>query len=250
MGMPKTQSRPRSSTSLVSSVAARNLLATLVLLACTSACYVPPPTAQQRLDYGFDTPLQAFESFRTAVQGNQLSDEYRCFSRGWREATGAESLSHYSEARDRALEKVPQLRAALHRAEDPEITVMGRSALLVSRIAGPLWVDDRWLVMRLDLEGYWDVWTKDQPKRPTEGLAVQDPVAEGFMLYDDETGSYRVIIDYFADETGDLDPAEVWAVKAGWWWKVGDFYVVDDPEMIPQVIPQKGLQQGSQKAPQ
>jgi len=41
-------------------------------------CRVPPRTIQQGLDYGFQAPEQAFESWRTTVQGNLLAKEYAC----------------------------------------------------------------------------------------------------------------------------------------------------------------------------
>ncbi|MFT7169018.1 MAG: hypothetical protein ACI80K_002154 [Paracoccaceae bacterium] len=213
-----------------SSVTGAVLLAGALLGGMTS-CRVPAPTVQQGLQYGFNTPSQALESFRTAVQGNLLEEEFRCFSRQWKARTKVRSINYYSEARDELLSEIPQLRWALYRAEDPEVVVQrNRVALLQCRIPGPLWTKDRWLIFRMHREGYWDAWTEQTPEKPTEGNTFRDPVEANILQYVERYDVYRVNIDDFSEETGSTSPEAIIAVKGGWQWKIEDFLIADEPE--------------------
>ncbi len=201
-----------------------------LLMGTTASCTVPAPTVQQGLRYGFNTPEQALESFRTAVQGNLLDEEFRCFSRQWKATTKVRSINYYSEVRDEIMDEIPQLRWALYRAEEPEvIRQWTRDALLQCRIPGPLWTKDRWLIFRMHREGYWDAWTEQTPEKPTEGNTFPDPFDAGVLQYVDRYDVFRVNIDAFSEETGDTAPEAIIAVRGGWQWKILDFAVQDSP---------------------
>src|SRR5688572_22097034 len=92
------------------------LLGFISVLALLASCRVPPPTIEQVLRLGYLTPEQAYESWRTAIQGNLLVEEYRSLSKDWRKRNGdgvvGVSLFTYSEARDSYLEQYPLARLA------------------------------------------------------------------------------------------------------------------------------------------
>ena len=212
----------------------RMLLARLGGVVCALAlgagCRVPAPTVEQGLAYGFHSPQQALESFRTAVQGNLLNQEYRCFSRGWKDRTKVKSINYYSEVRDELMARVPQLRWALHHAKDPEVIAEGdRNVLLQCRIPGPLWVKDRYLVFHMRREGFWRAWTDAKPEVATEGNTLPDPIAAGVLEYVDRYDTFRMNIDEFSLETDDLPPEAIIAAEGGWQWKIEDFNLYNEP---------------------
>ncbi|MEM9801326.1 MAG: hypothetical protein AAGA20_13445 [Planctomycetota bacterium] len=205
-------------------------------------CTVPPPEVQQGLDYGFRTPKQAFESWRTAVQGDLLDREYRCFSSDWRQRNGSGgrpvTLNTYALARDQVLEEYPYLRWAVYRAESPE--EFGRTddaALLVSRVPGPFWASDRYLLVRLRKQGFWELTVESAPDTPF-GDHVSDPVADQVFYFDESTSRFFVIIET-SEQVPGLDSAEpVDLATAGWEWKIDDFTIVDElPEDLPGAPP-------------
>jgi len=207
------------------------LLAVLGLLLTLAGCRIPEPTVRQGLDYGFRTPEQAFRSWRTAVQGDLLVEEYKTLSKGWRARNGNVSLFDYSEARDAILERYPQLRWALYRAKDPEVLARGeRVALLQSRVPGPLWFQDRWLVVRLVRDGFWDAWLDTDPYQPSTGQPVRELVDSGTLTYSrKERALYaRAKLDAEAEELGRW-PDDVSLLQVGWEWKIDDFQLLEAP---------------------
>ena len=207
-----------------------------LLLGLTPACRVPSPTVQQGLEYGFRTPKQAFESWRTAVQGDLLVEEYRCFSRRWRARNGV-TLLKYGEARDELLSEVPKLRWALYRADAPEyLDRQDRSALLVARVPGPLWVNDQFLLVTLRKQGFWEVSVEDTPLEPEFGDQVEDPFRSQLFWFDEEGDRFFVIVDDFSSRAEGADPDSTHLVSAGWEWKIDDFTVVDElPDGIESI---------------
>lgn len=207
-----------------------------LLLGLAPACRVPSPSVQQGLEYGFRTPKQAFESWRTAVQGDLLVEEYRCFSRRWRARNGV-TLLKYGEARDELLSEVPKLRWALYRADAPEfLDRQERSALLVARVPGPLWVSDQYLLVTLRRQGFWEVSVEDTPLEPEFGDQVEDPFRSQLFWFDEEGDRFFVIVDDFSDRAEGADPDSIHLVAAGWEWKIDDFTVVDElPDGIESI---------------
>jgi hypothetical protein len=206
----------------------------LALLLLLAGCKVPEPTVRQGLDYGFRTPEQTFRSWRTAVQGDLLVEEYKTLSKSWRARNGGTSLFTYSEARDTVLERYPQLRWALYRAKEPEVLARGeRVALLQSRVPGPLWFDDKWLVVQLVREGFWDVWVDSDPYQPTYGRTVPDIVDSRNLYFSDKQGPPLLygIVEVERDET--KWPDDVDLLQVGWEWKIDDFQLLDAP-MAPE----------------
>jgi hypothetical protein len=204
-------------------------LASLLLIA---GCQVPAPTVRQGLDYGFRTPEQTFRSWRTAVQGDLLVEEYKTLSKSWRSRNGGTSLFTYSEARDTVLERYPQLRWALYRAKEPEVLARGeRVALLQSRVPGPLWFADKWLVVQLVREGFWDVWVDSDPYQAIDGRTVADIVDSRNLYFSDKNEARKPLL-YGIVEVKPDDakwPDDVGLLQVGWEWKIDDFQLLDDP---------------------
>ncbi len=201
----------------------------LLALGLAVGCRVPPPTVAQGLNYGFNSPEQALASFRTAFQGNLLDEEFRCFSIVWKDKNVG-SINYYSEARDELMRRVPKLRWALHRAEDPEVIARwDQDALLQCRIPGPLWFKDRYLVFRMHREGFWKGWTEASPDKPTEGNTMPDPIAANVLEYVEHDDRFRLNVDEFSYWTDDTAPEAITALQGGWQWKIQDLNVYDEP---------------------
>ncbi len=211
-------------------------LLVLALVGLAPACRVPSPTVQQGLEYGFRTPKQAFQSWRTAVQGDLLVEEYRCFSRRWRARNGV-TLLKYGEARDELLSEVPKLRWSLYRADAPEyLDRKDRSALLVARVPGPLWINDQYLLVTLRRQGFWELSVEDTPLEPEFGDQVDDPFKSQLFYFDKEGDRFFVIVDDYTAQAEGADPSVIHLVSAGWEWKIDDFTVVDElPEGIDSI---------------
>ncbi|MCP5023582.1 MAG: hypothetical protein GY930_17665 [bacterium] len=96
----------------------RSHLCTLALLLGTlvpaSSC-VTPPSPSELLAYGFDTPVQAFQSFVVALRADLPHYEYRCFSSGFKSRNEI-SRSGYLMFRDQLLKDQPLLKWALQKA--------------------------------------------------------------------------------------------------------------------------------------
>lgn len=197
---------------------------------------MPAPTVLQGLEFGFRTPVQTFRSWRTAVQGNLLAEEYRSLSKGFRQGM---SLFDYSEARDALLEETPHLRWALYRAKEPEALAIAEKegvAYLQSRIPGPLWFKDQWLFVRLVRQGYWDVWVEGEDP---QGRMVPDIIASYNLQYDEKS--------QFLYGVAKLDPKDgkwpddVQQFQVGWEWKIDDFKLLDEPLSAADVATGVGL---------
>ena len=190
---------------------------------------MPPPTVQQGLSYGFNSPKQALASMRTAFQGNLLDEEFRCFSIEWRD-NNVNSINFYSEARDELMRRVPKLRWVLYRAEDPQVIARSdQDALLQCRIPGPLWFKDRYLVLHMHREGFWKGWTEGTPEKATEGNAMPDPIAAHVLEYVEKDDRYSLNVDEFSYWTDDTAPEAMTALHGGWQWKIQDINVYDEP---------------------
>lgn len=137
----------------------------LVLGALLPACCVTPPSAKEVLAYGFDTPIQAFQSFVVALRADLPHHEYRCFSSGFK-ARNEISRGGYLMFREELLKEEPLLRWALAKASrnpehyQVEMGPNGSRALLTIDVSGtPLTV----LMAR---ENYVSV--KGQPEDPMD----------------------------------------------------------------------------------
>lgn len=195
------------------------------------------------MQFGYLTPEQAYESWRTAIQGEYLVQEYECLSKDWRLRNGKVSLSTYSEIRDSVLEQNPGLRQGLYRAE--KVDLVARTSEMVvfqARIRGPLWIADRWLWVRLVREGFTAVHVEDTPARATFGERDVDLLREDVLSAerrgDKTTLVAKVIVDTDTDD-GTAWPRDVVLLQVGWRWKVDDFDVVDAPLVAEATIPEE-----------
>lgn len=195
-----------------------------------ACCGIPAPTVQQGLNYGFREPDQAYESWRTAFQGDLLVEEYRCFSRGWKQANGVRSLTTYGAGRDALLERVPRLRWLLGRAEPPEeVARTEGSVTFQARVPAPLWYDDRYLLVNVVREAYFEVYPADNPSAPEAAETFGDPWAARVFDYRADADLFSVGIAPFDELTGGLAPEAVHEIRAGWQWKINEIEVLDDP---------------------
>jgi len=74
-----------------------------------SGCVVTPPEPAEvwkAWDQGLSSPLGTFEALRTALRGEILVAEYRCFSSGWKSRNGISQVG-YREYRDSLLDLAP-----------------------------------------------------------------------------------------------------------------------------------------------
>lgn len=81
-------------------------------------CIVSPPEPQEvwnAWEEGLSSPLGTIEAFRTAMRGEILVAEYRCFSSDWKSRMGISQVG-YREYRDSLLAESPHLIWALSRA--------------------------------------------------------------------------------------------------------------------------------------
>jgi hypothetical protein len=202
-----------------------------------AGCRVPPPTLQQVLQLGYLTPEQAYESWRTAIQGNLLVEEYRCLSKGWRrrngDGVGGVSLFAYSEVRDAHLEAEPLLRLALKRADPPRLIAQSPAEVIFqARIPGALWYADHWLLVRLVREGFTAVHTIDRPDQAMHGERAVDLLRTGALSAtsdgEETTLEARVQVPSVTDD-GTEWPRDVVLMQVGWEWKVDDFDVLPEP---------------------
>jgi len=208
----------------------------LAILLLTS-CRVVQPTVEDGLDYGFQTPKQAFRSWRTAVAADLLAEEYACFSRYWRDEYGVTSITAYGAVRDRLLGEIPRLRWAISRAEDPEeISADGMNAVeLRSRIPGVLWYGDRYLTVFMVREASFEIFDEAVPDQPVaSGPIDPDPWEAEFFVYLPRTDVLRLVIRAFDDLTQGIDPEAVTEMWGGWRWKIADILVSDEPIERPE----------------
>lgn len=203
------------------------------LLACSTlpGCRVSPPTPEQVRAYGFDTPVQAFQSFVVALRAQWPQDEYRCFSSTFKERNSLSRLG-YLEFRDHLLESQPLLRWALARAtRHPEAYHLqdlepGRLTKLEVTLSG------RTLVVLLRREDYFAMY--GAPENPLESaeLWVDDNVRDleqDHYLYVPEDKSRLIAQVPYPDR--DLD--RLVALKVGREWKIEDLYVMEERKVQP-----------------
>ena len=115
------------------------------------------------------------------------------------------SLLRYGEARDELIERIPQLRWAVYRAEDPELLMLRPPwAVVQARIPEPLWFKDRYLAVQLYRQGYWEAFDGQNPDvAATKGDTVSDPWKSGLFGYVDRCDSFRITVDGFSEFTED-----------------------------------------------
>jgi len=137
----------------------------LMALSLPISCCVTTPKPREILAYGFDTPIQAFQSFVVALRSDLPHFEYRCFSSGFK-ARNEISRGGYLMFRDELLKEEPLLRWALQKASRKpehyqlEMAPNGKRALLTVNVSGNP------LVVLLARESY--VSSKGQPEDPMD----------------------------------------------------------------------------------
>lgn len=210
-----------------------------------ASCRVVQPTVEDGLDYGFQTPKQAFRAWRTAVAADLLAEEYACFSRDWRADNGVTSITAYGAVRDELLKEVPRLRWAISRAEDPEeIAANGmRAVLLRSKIPGALWFGDRYLTVKMIREASFEVYDEAVPDQPVASGPIEpDPwTAETFVYrprtvvsWLPRTDVLLLVIAGFDDLTRGINPGAVTEMWGGWRWKIAEIVVSEEPLEWPE----------------
>ncbi|MCA9000887.1 MAG: hypothetical protein KDB61_03115 [Planctomycetes bacterium] len=99
------------------------LLALGLVLPVTGGC-VTLPKPEEVLAYGFETPVQTFQSFVVALRADLPNPEYDCFSAGFKERNQVSRLG-YHEFRAQLLKDQPLLRWALQKAaRKPEAYIL------------------------------------------------------------------------------------------------------------------------------
>jgi hypothetical protein len=214
------------------------------LAALLSACHVPPPTREQVMQLGYLTPEQTYETWRTAVQGEYLVQEYECLSKDYRSRNGNLSLSTYSEVRDAILEEKPWLRPGLHRAEAAQVVSRTPEVVVLQALVrGPLWIDDHWLWVRLVREGFTAVHVKDMPSRAMYGKRGVDVLGTNALSArrrgEQTTLHAQVAVPTETDE-GTIWPEDIVFVQVGWHWKIDDFGSVNEPLAAETATPEWG----------
>ena len=140
------------------------------------------------------------------------------------------SLLVYGEVRDKVLAEVPQIRWAVYQAKDPEVLMLNRPyAVLQALIPGPLWFKDRYLVVSLFRDGYWEAFDEQSPMTPRHGAEFDDIWKRGIFSYVEKYDSFRVSIDDFTEETRGAAPDAILETRAGFQWKILRFAVFDRP---------------------
>ncbi len=161
------------------------LISLVGLLVIAPGCIVPGPRPQQIAGYelGFQTPEGAFESLRTAFQGEVLEWELRCFSQGFRTRNQL-SQQAYRAFRPQLLEEIPHLRWGLSRAVIEEVEELSpRRVRLTARIPVPLWSDER-LEVVLVREEYAELYAGDWD------VASAEPLGTALKVDGDRPGAF------------------------------------------------------------
>ncbi|MCP3917758.1 MAG: hypothetical protein GY711_19615 [bacterium] len=189
-------------------------LVVLGLFGTAGGCCVTPPNLDEVRDFGFETPGQAFRSFRTGVRADSFDLEYRCFSSGWKRRNGA-GIQAYLEFRDELIAQNRFLRLGLAKLELRHIEFLAPDrAILVTEAFGQT------VTFLLVREEYWELEVPGQKKRDgatnllADQVIVADPQAEGRFWG-------RVDVD---------DPTAVTRFSRlafGREWKIDDFAVAD-----------------------
>jgi hypothetical protein len=179
-------------------------------------CHVPPPQAEQVFAYGFRTPGQAVESFRTAFQARVLEREYMCFSSAFK-ARRELGIQAAAVCRDERAARHALFRWALYKAcvtieHEPGAT----RARAVARYRGLA------LELLLVQEGYYELWT--EAGRELDRNAP-DLSAEA-LRWDTDQGR---LFGFVAPERA-IDPGEVTDLRFGREWKIDDFRVLEDQD--------------------
>lgn len=179
-----------------------------------AGCHVPAPKPREVLAVGFRDPLQAFETFRTAIRGDLLELEYRCFSTGFHRRNGLSQLG-YREFRDELLRREPLLRWALHRAEVVDVRRGEAQARVEARAVG------RTLVLDFVREDFWEI-------RSGAELLADDllPALQGTLRHQEARDGSPWLVAMVPLEGVDPD-APVTELRVGSEWKIDDFRLVE-----------------------
>ena len=188
------------------------------LVAGMAGCCVPPPTTLQGLEYGFQTPQQAYESFRTAFQGELLEYEYRCFSRGFKER--CKGLTGYLEIRDQLIADTPFLRLGVY---DARIVAVDRPrpdrAVIHAQSHG------HGFRLSLVREEFWEIYVEGEL---LDDGAVGDLLAEGIAQVEETPrGSGRYILWGRVDLDDPALAGRFSSLTFGREWKIDQFEIAE-----------------------
>jgi hypothetical protein len=199
----------------------RPWLLLISILLPTWGC-VSQPKPKEVLAYGFDTPIQAFQSFVVALRADLPHYEYRCFSSGFKKKNEI-SRGSYLMFRDQLLEEQPLMRWALQRASrNPadyklEMGPNGKEALLTVNVRG------RSLQVVLARESFVSVLGQPQnPLDPAESWVdknVGDLEKEVYLFPIPSAGTLGAQVPH---PNRDLD--KLISLTVGREWKIEDIY--------------------------
>ena len=141
----------------MTSALARQAGALSLVLVCTLAACVTPPTPRDLVSTGFRTPEQAFRTWRTAIASGDLVDiEYDCLSIRFKDEAQMSELL-YREARDELLRREPFLRMAISKTEVMEVRMLSETrAVITSSALG------REFQVQMLREDFWEAWAGDE----------------------------------------------------------------------------------------
>ncbi len=201
------------------------------LVLALGACFpvwscVSPPSPSEVLAYGFDTPVQAFQSFVVALRADLPHHEYRCFSSGFK-ARNEISRGGYLMFRDQMLKDQPLLRWALQEASrKPEHYALewgpnGQQARLIVDVRG------RAISVRLTRESYVSVLGQPEdslaPADKWIDQTVGDLEQEQWLFPMPNAGFLGAQVPH---PNRNLD--EVISVTVGREWKIDDIYLLEE----------------------
>ncbi len=198
----------------------RGLLAAPALLGLSlvgSGCIVTAPEPGEVWEAwrdGLQSPLATFEAFRTALRGDLLEAEYRCFGSGWKARNGVSQVC-YREFRDALLAEEPLLRWALSRAE----TTLDPASGPFEAVVWATWSDLR-VGFRMRREAYMEVRAEGRRvvSEPLDTLSQQ-------LSLDPQQG----LLFGWVPVTADLDPEQVEAMTLASEWRIDDLVVTRLP---------------------
>jgi hypothetical protein len=183
-------------------------LPVLVLSLAATSC-LAAPTPSEVLAAGFHTPEQAFATFRTALRGDLVDLEYRCYSSGFKRDRIPSQLV-YRKVREELLEEEPLIRWAA-RARVTRKTVLAEDTVELIACMSIHAVIHRSFRVRLVREDYYE--THD-----AEGLLEDD-----YVVWDEIARERGGALELSVPMPAGVDVGELVEVRGGREWKIDGF---------------------------
>lgn len=178
-----------------------------------SACLCPP-SDQALLSVGHHSPLQAFETFQTALRADLPDLEWRTLSSDFKRREGLSQLG-YREFRETLFAEKPWLKLAARAKVLETLPIAPDRVRLVARVDTPL--ADRTFAVDLLREGFWEV-------------ADEEGVLAGELAEWDELAAVRRDRLLLAlPMPAGVELTDVALLRAGREWKIDGFELLQDP---------------------